>query len=123
MLARVRSSKNRRRFALTARLLALAMAIEAIIAIRPATATPADIFNIGAPVIGADAPKAAEIHEGDASVSSQTGAALYSYPLESPPGRLGMAPHLALSYSSQAPLFGGIAAGWSLSIPSITVDT
>jgi hypothetical protein len=33
-----------------------------------------------------------------------------------------MQPHLALAYSSQAATHGGIAAGWSLSIPSITED-
>lgn len=30
-----------------------------------------------------------------------------------------MAPDLALSYSSSAPLFGGVATGWSLSLPRI----
>src|SRR5439155_3316975 len=35
--------------------------------------------------------------------------------------RNGVAPSLELSYSSQAPLRGGIAAGWSLELPSITL--
>ena len=112
-----------RRFAFTARVLALGMAFDAAVAVRPVAAAPADVFEIAAPVIGAEPPKAAEIHEGDASVSTQTGAAQYSYPIEVPPGRQGVQPHLALSYSSQAPLYGGLAAGWSLSIPSITMDT
>ena len=33
-----------------------------------------------------------------------------------------MAPELALGYSSAAPLFGGVAAGWSLSLPEIRRD-
>jgi len=34
-----------------------------------------------------------------------------------------MAPRLALSYSSQAPIYGTLAAGWSLTIPDIHEDT
>ena len=34
-----------------------------------------------------------------------------------------MQPHLSLHYSSQAPIYGGLAAGWSLDIPTITLDT
>jgi hypothetical protein len=33
-----------------------------------------------------------------------------------------MQPRLALAYSSQAPLQGGIAAGWSLDLPVIDLD-
>ena len=47
--------------------------------------------------IGSEPPKAADIKEGDASVSTQTGALQYSFPLVVPPGRQGAAPHLALS--------------------------
>jgi hypothetical protein len=108
----------------TARVLALGMALDALVAVRnPARAAPADIFDIGAPIIGAEPPKAADIQAGDTSVSSQTGALEYSYPIQVPPGRQGMQPHMALSYSSQAPIYGGIAAGWSLSMPIITLDT
>ena len=89
----------------------------------PADGAPGDIFSIPAPVIGSDPPKASDIADGDASVSTQTGALQYSYPIRVPPGRNGMVPHLALSYSSQAPIYGGIAAGWSLSIPEIREDT
>jgi RHS repeat-associated protein len=89
---------------------------------RLATGAPGDIFSSAAPAIGADPPKATDIKDGDASVSTQTGALQYAYPIVVPPGRNGMAPQLALSYSSQAPNFGGIAAGWTLSIPSITED-
>lgn len=102
--------------------LALSMALTIVQQTR-ATAAPADIFQTSAPVVGSDPPKAAEIHDGDASVSSQTGQLSYGYPITVPPGRRGMQPHLALSYSSQAPIYGGVAAGWSLSIPIITEDT
>ncbi|MGJ0492828.1 toxin TcdB middle/N-terminal domain-containing protein [Methylobacter sp.] len=88
-----------------------------------ARSAPGDIFSIPAPVIGSDPPKASDIKDGDASVSTQTGALQYSYPIQVPPGRHGMVPHLALSYSSQAPIYGVIAAGWSLSIPEIREDT
>lgn len=88
-----------------------------------ARGAPGDIFSIPAPVVGSDPPKASDIADGDASVSTQTGALQYSYPIRVPPGRNGMVPQLALSYSSQAPIYGGIAAGWSLSIPEIREDT
>ncbi len=99
------------------------MAITTVATLRPAIGSPGDIFETAAPVIGADPPKATEIKDGDVSVSSQTGALTYSYPIAVPPGRNGMAPHLALSYSSQAAIYGGIAAGWTLSIPEIREDT
>ena len=102
------------------RLLAVLLAL---MMVRTGRASPGDVTTLPAPVLGADPPKAQSLHEGDASVATQTGALEYSYPINVPPGRLGNQPHLALSYSSQAPLFGGIAAGWSLSIPQIRVDT
>jgi hypothetical protein len=98
------------------------MATVAFFQLGPARGAPGDIFSIPAPVIGSDPPKASDITGGDASVSTQTGALQYSYPIRVPPSRNGMAP-LALSYSSQAPIYGGIAAGWSLSIPEIREDT
>ena len=93
-----------------------------LVQFRPAHGSPGDIFAMPAPLVGADPPKATELKDGDASVSTQTGALQYSYPIQVPPGRNGMAPHLALSYSSQAPIYGGIATGWSLSIPEIRED-
>jgi RHS repeat-associated protein len=56
-------------------------------------------------------------------VSTQTGALQYSYRIKVPPGRNGVAPSLALTYSSQAPIYGGIAAGWSLPLGLIRDDT
>jgi RHS repeat-associated protein len=105
------------------RAFAFAMALDLVAPSKAAIAAPADIFDIAAPVVGAEPPKAASIKAGDAAVSTQTGALTYGYPITVPPGRHGMAPSLSLAYSSQAPIYGGIAAGWSLSMPSISVDT
>ena len=91
--------------------------------LHSATGAPSDIFSSPAPVLGADPPKATELKDGDASVATQTGALTYSFPIQVPPGRNGMAPHLSLSYSSQGPIYGGVASGWSLSIPEIREDT
>src|SRR5882672_10705481 len=112
-----------RRFGLAARALALSMVLVAVVGIGPAHGAPGDVFSLGAPVIGSPAPKTADIGDGSASVSTQTGALEYSYPIAVAPGRHGMQPHLALSYSSQAPIYGGLAAGWALSIPMIAMDT
>jgi Salmonella virulence plasmid 65kDa B protein len=101
------------------RLLALGLAITLV---PTAAGAPADIAEIAAPVIGADPPKAQDIPDGDVSVATQTGSLSYSYPIKVPPGR-GMEPSLSLSYSSQAPIYGGPAAGWQLSIPMIQWDT
>jgi hypothetical protein len=45
-----------------------------------------------------------------------------SYPIEVPPGRLGLAPQLGVSYSSSAG-DGWLGVGWDLQVGSITVDT
>ena len=120
------SSPNRCSFSrqsACARSLAALVATIALLQFGSASGAPGDIFSIPAPVIGSDPPKASDIKDGDAAVSSQTGALTYAYPIQVPPGRNGIAPQLALSYSSQAPIYGGIAAGWSLSIPEIREDT
>src|SRR6266511_5620010 len=62
------------------------------------------------------------INLGDWGVAVQRGAATYTLPLVVPAGRLGMEPRLALRYSSSSPLRGGIAAGWALDLPSVSVD-
>ncbi|OQX67692.1 MAG: hypothetical protein B6A08_13900, partial [Sorangiineae bacterium NIC37A_2] len=54
--------------------------------------------------------------------ASPSGAAVLQYPLELPPGRNGMQPNLALTYSSQ----GGpswVGQGWDLSLSKIELDT
>src|SRR5688572_2449748 len=103
-----------------ARLLAAAMALTLV---PRAIGAPGDITQIAAPMLGADPPKAQDIADGDVSVATQTGALNYSYPIRVPPGRADMVPQLSLSYSSQAAIYGGIASGWSLSIPDIRWDT
>lgn len=112
-------SKWRRPFA---RGLALLLAVATLHSARHAYSAPADIFSIPAPMIGASPPKSSDLKDGDASVATQTGAFQYGYPIQVPPGRNGMSPQLSLSYSSQAATFGGIAAGWTLSIPEIRED-
>ncbi len=84
---------------------------------------PGDVIQTAAPTLGAEAPKLRAIPDGDATVSTQTGALQYSFPIVVPPGRNEMAPKLALSYSSQGATYGGLAAGWSLSTPDIRIDT
>ena len=44
-----------------------------------------------------------------------------SYPLEIPPGRVGMQPQLGVSYSS-AGGNGWMGLNWSLSIPSVDIQ-
>jgi len=105
---------DRRRRSAFAQGIAALMATIALFQIRTAAGSPGDIFTVPAPLIGADPPKATDIKDGDASVATQTGALGYTFEIETPPGRNGVRPHLALSYSSQAPLYGGVAAGWTL---------
>ena len=102
--------------------LAAFSAVAVIFTLRPAHSSPGDIFTIPAPVLGSDPPKATDLKTGDATVSTQTGALQYSYGITVPPGRNGMAPQLALTYSSQGPTYGGVAAGWSLPVPMISED-
>ncbi|MEO3780224.1 SpvB/TcaC N-terminal domain-containing protein [Micromonospora sp. B11E3] len=45
-----------------------------------------------------------------------------SYPLETPPGRLGIQPQLAVAYNSSASSTW-LGTGWDLAVPVITVDT
>jgi RHS repeat-associated protein len=109
-----------------ARNLALAgptIALLALCATRTSSAYPADVFTAGSPLKGPAVHPRVEVPMGSWAVSPQTGAATYSFGIPVPPGRNGMAPQLALSYSSQNPLRGGIAAGWQFDVPSIEVDT
>ncbi|RZU35576.1 glycohydrolase toxin TNT-related protein [Edaphobacter modestus] len=82
-----------------------------------------DVFTAGAPAKGPSIQRAVEIPSGSYSVSGSTGAAAYRFPIVVPPGRAGMEPSLSLDYSSQNPMRGGVAAGWSLQLPSIEIDT
>lgn len=69
---------------------------------------------MAAPAIGDAPPTASGIANGDSGVSTMTGDFKYSYPIAVPPGR-NVQPRLALAYSSQASIYGTLAAGWSLS--------
>lgn len=53
---------------------------------------------------------------------SRTGEASTSFPIKMPPGRNGMQPSLAITYSSDAGT-GWLGVGWNVIIPKITVDT
>lgn len=91
--------------------------------VQPVFARPGDVFSVGPPVTGPTVQRNTEIPDNEFGVSTSTGAAQFTVPIVVPPGRNGMQPSLALTYSSQNPLRGGIAAGWSLHIPAIRVDT
>lgn len=105
------------------RTVAALTALAAMLRLTPVGAAPGDIFSASTPVSGADHTAASSVPSGDKAVASQTGAFEYSYPIHVPPGRNGMQPKLTLSYSSQAPIYGTVASGWSLKLPIITRDT
>ena len=101
----------------------LAISLLAIAAITTTLlAAPADVLESPGAIAEGNAPDALEIGAGDGAVSGKTGAYQHSIPIVVPPGRLDAQPSLSLSYSSQQPLYGGIAAGWSMSIPTISRD-
>ena len=54
------------------------LALTTILGGARSMAAPADIFSSPAPVQGSDPPKAADLRDGEASVSTQTGALTYS---------------------------------------------
>lgn len=91
---------------------------------RPAYSSPGEIFSTAAPAITDAPPPTSGIADGESGVSTNTGAFTYSYSIKVPPGRGGLQPNLSLQYSSQAPTYGTLAAGWALSgLPIITEDT
>ncbi len=94
-----------------------------MIGIASLMAYPGDVFTTASQVKGLTISPGTEIPVGTYSVASRTGAALYSFPIMVPPGRQGMQPALSLNYSSQNPIRGGLAAGWSMNVASIRVDT
>ncbi len=57
-----------------------------------------------------------------APTANNSGNCSMNYPIQIPAGRNGMAPQISISYSSDVK-DGIMGPGWSLSIPSITVDT
>jgi hypothetical protein len=89
-------------------------------------ATPANpdtgAFTGASPSFDEPSAYAKNYNLGDWGVSEQRGAATYTFPIVVPPGRNGMAPDLALRYSSESALRGGLAVGWRFDVPSISLD-
>jgi RHS repeat-associated protein len=81
-----------------------------------------DPFTGATPAFDAAPEEGTNYNSGDWGVSDQNGAVTYSVPIDVPPGRNGMAPSLTLRYSSNLPLRGGLAVGWTFDMPSIEVD-
>lgn len=81
-----------------------------------------DPFTGATPSFNAAPEKGTNYNSGDWGVSDQNGAVSYSVPIDVPPGRNGMAPSLSLRYSSNLPLRGGLAVGWTFDMASIEVD-
>jgi len=104
--------------------LAALIAVLIVGTMRPAHSSPGEIFQIAAPAITDAAPAMAGIGDGESGVSTSTGAYTYSYPIGAPPGRGEMRPSISLQYSSQAPIYGTLAAGWTLSgLPMVTEES
>lgn len=90
--------------------------------VNPGWGSPGDVLQTDVPVLCGEPPKSRDLQDGDASVSTQTGAFQYAFSLTLPPGRL-VEPSLTLSYSSSAPIHGSsVGSGWSLSLPEIRRD-
>jgi hypothetical protein len=100
----------------------LAAAGALALGVSPALAVPSDPFTGVTSRFDEPPQQGTSMNLGDWGVAEQQGAATYTLRLAVPPGRLGMEPHLALRYSSRSPLRGGIAAGWTLNIPSVSID-
>jgi RHS repeat-associated protein len=78
-----------------------------------ATSSPSPTPHAGGERPGGGAPEHVD----------SSGAAVYSIAIPTPPNRRGHVPELALTYSSRNPIRGGVAMGWTLSVPRIEVDT
>ena len=113
--------KNKKNVAYT---LSCAVLVASLLAqVSPSYGRPGMIGKgVESPSVGAPAQKVRDIGVGDVSYESPTGSLNYGYQFVVPPGRLGLQPSLALAYSSQGSLRGGIAAGWSLDVPIIQRD-
>jgi hypothetical protein len=108
------SDSRRRTFVRPIVALLLAMAV-----VHPTLAEPLDTIRHTNPGVAASASAYGTASGGTAQVSEQTGTFTYAYPIAVPPGRSGVQPSVALSYSSAAPLAGDVAAGWTLGVPEI----
>ena len=100
-----------------------AVALLAILLVPQLAQTyPAAVYSGPASAMSAPAPAGGSKDPADDSVAAD-GSALHRIALALPPGRQGMTPDLALTYSSRNPVRGGLAAGWSFELPHIEVDT
>ncbi|MCP4903218.1 MAG: hypothetical protein GY906_40165 [bacterium] len=113
---------RRRRTAVGSFLTTAFLCATLVIQVKPILGGPGSVLNAIDPLRSAPAQETRALDVGDMTVASRTGAFEYSYPIVVPPGRLGNQPSLALTYSSQGALRGGIAAGWSLNIPEISLE-
>ncbi len=93
-----------------------------LVSLKSAQAAPVDPLTGSTPSFDAAPEEGTNYNAGDWGVSDQNGAATYTYSINVPSGRNGMAPSLALRYSSNLPLRGGLAVGWNLHIPSVEKD-
>ncbi len=89
---------------------------------QPAQAAPADPFTGAAPAFEEPPSDTVNLNVGDWGVAEQRGTSTYTITVPVPPGRNAMAPELRLRYTSDAGLRGGIAVGWRLDLPSITLS-
>ncbi len=83
---------------------------------NPLQFNPTSVKNITAADPGAGIPVP------DRLEATAFGAAQFSIPLDLPPGRLGVAPRLALSYNSERSS-GSVGRGFDIAIPFIGIDT
>ena len=109
---------RRRRWRRLVRLAVVAFSLTA----ASVLAAPSDLMESPGGISTGEAPEGTELSSGDGKVSGQTGSYSYSVPIVVPPGRVGAAPSLSMGYSSQAPLYGGLAGGWTLGLPTISRD-
>jgi RHS repeat-associated protein len=101
-----------------------ALSALAVLATQPlARAYPGDVFQTAGPVATPERPSAASASQAEGATVSEAGAAGFSIPLPVAPNRQDMVPELSLTYSSTNPVRGGLAMGWSLDVPNVSVDT
>lgn len=93
-----------------------------VLSSRAEASPPPDPFTGASPTSPRPPDDSGTVNLGDWGVAEGRGTATYTIPIDVPPARQGMAPDLALRYSSGTPLRGGVAAGWTLDIPSVSRD-
>ncbi|MGD9367967.1 MAG: FG-GAP-like repeat-containing protein, partial [Desulfobacteraceae bacterium] len=92
--------------------------IRATIGASDDTGAPADSSDNKYPAASSGSSGSIDVGGGSGSVNSVMGSYGYSYPIQVPPGRGGLSPELAITYSSMAGN-GWLGLGWDLSIGSI----